>query len=63
MGTSKGNIYYIVREQGQYLDIAQEGGFFDLHFDLYDAAKETCNYIGRVCNFYLWYGVLYSNNH
>ena len=30
----QGNISYIAREQGQYLDISQEGGFFDPHFDL-----------------------------
>ena len=33
------------KEPGQYIYIAREGGFFDPHFDLYDAAKETCNYI------------------
>ena len=31
---NQGNIY-----------IAREGGSFDPHFDLLDAAQETCNYI------------------
>ena len=49
--------------KGNISDIAREGGFFDPHFDLKDAAKETCSYIySRACNFYLWYGVLYSNS-
>ena len=27
-------IIYIAWERGQYLDIVQEGGFYDPHFDL-----------------------------
>ena len=40
------NVFYIVLQPGQYLDISQEDGFhpsFDMHFDLLFVVIETSN--------------------